>query len=206
MIIRKIRKIRGFIRLPRDDKKKKKKTPWWERDPWFGDIESLDDIFKMFSERTFQFPKLEEMIEDLIKGMRLPSTMEKRGPFVWGFSVTVGPDKKPMVREFGNVEPSMRGAMVREDREPLVEVIDEKDKVVIVAEMPGVEKKDIQLKATEDSVTISAETPERKYHKKVDLYTRVRPQSSKAMYKNGVLEVEFEKVEKGEEGTKISVE
>jgi len=191
--------------LSRDDKKKKK-PPWWEKDPWSGDIESFDEIFKMFSERMSQFPKLEEMIEDLIKGMRLPSTLDKRGPFVWGFSVTVGPDKKPMVREFGNVEPSMRGAMVREDREPLVEVIDEVDKIVIVAEMPGVEKKDIRLKATEDSVTISAETPERKYHKKVDLHIKVDPQSSKAIYNNGVLEVEFEKVEKGEEGTAISVE
>ncbi|MFX0096561.1 MAG: archaeal heat shock protein Hsp20 [Candidatus Hodarchaeota archaeon] len=190
--------------MSRDDKKKKKK-PWWEKDPWFGDFESFDEIFKMLSERMFQFPKLEEMIEDLIKGMRMPSKMEKRGPFVWGFSVTVGPDKKPMVREFGNVEPSMRGATVREDREPLVEVIDEADKIVIVAEMPGVEKKDIQLKATEDSVTISAETPERKYSKRVDLYTKVDPKSSKAIYKNGVLEVEFEKVEKGEEGTAISV-
>jgi HSP20 family protein len=51
------------------------------------------------------------------------------------------------------------------------------------------------------------DTPQRRYYKEVKLPARVKPDTAKASYKNGVLEVKLEKVEKGKErGARIVVE
>ena len=93
-----------------------------------------------------------------------------------------------------------------EAREPLVDVYEEKDVVKVVAEVPGVEKKDINLNATEDRLIISVDTPQRKYYKEVDLPAKVDPKSAKASYKNGVLEVVLNKAGEGRKGFKVQIE
>jgi len=78
--------------------------------------------------------------------------------------------------------------------------------VVIVAELPGVDKDDINLETDEDRLVISVGTPERKYHKELVLPTRVDPKSAQASYKNGVLEVRLKKLEVGApKGEKIRI-
>jgi len=128
-----------------------------------------------------------------------------RRPYVYGFSMSVGPDGKPVIREFGNVQPSRRGPKIRREREPLVDVIEEDKAVVIVAELPGVEKDDISLHAIEDHLTVSVNTPNRKYRKELTLPARVDPKSACASYKNGVLEVRLKKLETAVKGERISV-
>jgi len=156
--------------------------------------------------------------KDLIRERRLPdgSTAKEWGPFVYGYSMTVGPDGKPVIREFGNVRPSLRATPrgftrpsldVKEEREPLVDVISTDDEVKVVVELPGVEKNDIQLHGTEDALTISVETPQRRYFKQVDLPAKVEPMTAKSTYKNGVLEVTLGKVkERKPKGEPIKVE
>jgi HSP20 family protein len=109
--------------------------------------------------------------------------------------MTIGPDGKPIVREFGNVQQSRRGPKIKEEREPLVDVISADSEVKVVAELPGVEKKDIKLNALEDVLTISVETPDHKYYKEVKLPTKVKHEGAKTSYKNGVLEVTLQKAE-----------
>jgi HSP20 family protein len=62
-------------------------------------------------------------------------------------------------------------------------------------ELPGVEKTDIKLHGTEDSLTISVDTPHSKYYKEVALPTKVKVKEAKSSYKNGVLEVVLPKAE-----------
>jgi HSP20 family protein len=62
--------------------------------------------------------------------------------------------------------------------------------------VPGVTKEDITLNATEDRLTISVDTPKRKYYKEVALPEKVDPKTAKASYKNGVLEVTLDKLER----------
>ncbi len=125
------------------------------------------------------------------------SKVREWGPFVYGYSVRIGPDGKPEVREFGNVKPERRlGAPrinIREKREPLVDIMQTDSEVKVVAELPGVEKQDIKLHGTENTLAISVDTPERKYHKKVELPAKVDTKKTKASYKNGVLEVTLQK-------------
>jgi HSP20 family protein len=124
------------------------------------------------------------------------------------YSVKIGPDGKPEVREFGNVKPSRFGPRVKEEREPLVDIIESDGEVHIVAELPGVEKNDIKLHGTGDTLTISVDTPQRKYYKEVTLPTKVNVKEAKTEYKNGVLEVRLPKIkeEKKPKGEPISLE
>ncbi|MEM4564169.1 MAG: Hsp20 family protein, partial [Desulfurococcaceae archaeon] len=56
-------------------------------------------------------------------------------------------------------------------------------------------------------LTIRASNEERKYYKEVDLPAPVDPESGKATYKNGVLEVRFKKVPSEEgKGYQLKVE
>jgi len=181
---------------------------------FFGD-RFFDDLNKMmedmFKEMTRDLPR------DLFRERRLPNgTVRKEyGPFVYGYSMTMGPDGKPVIREFGNVKPSARptslgvprpGLEVKEEREPLVDAIDEGETVRVIAELPGVEKSDINLNCTGASLSIRVDTPKRKYHKELDLPAEVDPDTSKASYKNGVLEVVLAKVKPRVRGKEIKIE
>ena len=147
---------------------------------------------------------MEEMLEESEEfTRRVPKDLarERRGPFVHGFSISFGPSGKPVIREFGNLKPSARarpwGAPfdLREEREPLVDVLEGNEDIRVIAELPGVEKQDIRLHATERTLTISVDAKERKYHKELELPAEVDPKSARSSYKNGVLEVTLRRVE-----------
>jgi len=50
------------------------------------------------------------------------------------------------------------------------------------------------LHGTENTLTISVDTPERKYHKEVQIPASINPKAAKSTYKNGVLEVTVPKI------------
>src|SRR5205807_6800400 len=69
--------------------------------------------------------RMDRLMDDMMrKAVEMPKAQEGASPFVYGFSMSVGPDGKPVIREFGNVEPGARGPLVKEEREPLVDVMD----------------------------------------------------------------------------------
>lgn len=113
------------------------------------------------------------------------------GPFYYGYTMTVGPDGRPVVKEYGNAGP---GGQTRPGPQNLsVETIvdDEQKMVKLVAEMPGVEKSDLQIRVNGKTVSIDARNDKREYHSVVPLRARVDTDSVKASYKNGILEVAF---------------
>lgn len=126
-----------------------------------------------------------------------------RGPGVryYGFVATVGPDGRPVVREYGNARPAGRplhDSPASETREPLVDTIaDDKEKVVkIIAEMPGVEKRDIRIAVEGRHVSVSTEgSGKKKYHMRIPLERKVNANSAKATYRNGILQITFNIVE-----------
>jgi HSP20 family protein len=129
--------------------------------------------------------------------------MHEWGPFVYGYSMTVGPDGKPKIREFGNVKPSRKPEAfgfskpsidIKEEREPLIDVISTDNEIKIVAELPGVEKEDIKLHGTEDTLTISVDNQKRRYFKEVEVPAKIDPKKAETVYKNGVLEVTIPKI------------
>ena len=175
---------------------KRRRSSPFDKDPFFGDIDKvfremekmMEDEFKSFTEKV---PK------DFIKEKKLPdgSTVKEFGPFVYGYSMKIGPDGKPEINEFGNIKKGLKGPQVKEEREPLVDVVDTNGEIRVVAELPGVEKTDIKLHGTEDIVEISVDTPNSKYYKEVQLPAKVIVKEARSTYKNGVLEVIIPKVQ-----------
>ena len=90
-------------------------------------------------------------------------------------------------------------------REPLADVIEEDTVVRILIELPGVEKNQIDLSATELTLKVRAKTPVRNYKKEIPLPASVIPESSKATFNNGVLEVTLKKT-KSEYTKKINID
>jgi HSP20 family protein len=122
-----------------------------------------------------------------------PSTMANF-PYYYGYQITVGPDGKPKVREFGNVRPSARGLIEQTGiREPMVDTaINEKENTLtITAEMPGVTKQNIKVNVTDGFVSIHAEQAEKKYHTDIPVNVQLDDASAKATYSNGILELKF---------------
>jgi len=148
-----------------------------------------DEFDKLFKRMSRSFYDVDDIFEEFKeKGAG-------SGPFYYGYTMTVGPDGKPVVKEYGNVKP---GLLPRADtREPVVDtIVDEKEKVVkLVAEMPGVEKQDVKVVVQDKSVSIDAEHDEKKYHTTVPIKYKVDKDSAKASYKNGILELVFKLVE-----------
>jgi HSP20 family protein len=175
---------------------------------FFEDIdEMLRDIEEMMNSELKEFTS--RVPRGYVRERKLPNgrKIQELGPFVYGYSMTIGPDGKPVVREFGNVQPSRRGPKVKEEREPLVDVISTDGTVKVVAELPGVEKKDIKLNALDDILTIAVDTPIRKYYKEIKLPTEVESKNAKTSYKNGVLEVTLQKLkERKPKGEPIEIE
>jgi HSP20 family protein len=160
---------------------------WRMRDNWglpsLGFRSQIFSDMDRWTERMFKtFEDLEQRAE---KGQLPANTM------YYGYSVTIGPDGKPQIREFGNVKPSLGGKLELGPREPVIETtIDEKQgKVKVVAEMPGVQKDDIKTELTENSVMIKAENGNRKYETTVRLDAPIDPNQAKASFNNGILEI-----------------
>ena len=127
-------------------------------------------------------------------------------PLFYGCTMTVGPDGKPVVQEYGNVKPDQ--LPISDTREPIVDtIVDEKEKVVkLIVEMPGVEKTDVKIVVDNKVVDLSAEHGEKKYHVKVPLKHTVDENSAKASYKNGILQLVFKLVAEKQTGKKVEVE
>lgn len=178
---------------------------------WFPDIdEMMKEMEKMMQEA---FKNVEQHVpKNLVRERKLDdgTTVREMGPIVYGYSVKIGPDGKPVIRKFGNIDafPNILGGgmSVKGEREPLVDVIRGQDEIRVIAEVPGVAKEDLKVTADENAVTIESTTGEQRYHKKVDLPDSVDPKTAKSTYKNGILEVSFKSRSKTGGGVQINIE
>ncbi|MDX1373845.1 MAG: archaeal heat shock protein Hsp20 [Nitrososphaeraceae archaeon] len=185
---------------------------------------NFEDIFRQLDEMrrnmegTFseEFANIQDTVpKDLIKEYETSEGGKVRevGPIVYGYSMTIGPDGKPKIREFGNVKPSdVRGTSfgrpsISSEREPLVDISSEDKEVKIIAEMPGISKEKIRINVYDDSVEITSDDPKRRYHKTVELSEDVDIDSAKSRYNNGILEIVFKKKEQQRsKGRQINIE
>lgn len=187
-------------------------SDWWWRRRRRDFFDMLDDMFRDLEYEMFRIMREfeEGFREDRWREFEEKPRGERRiiGPYVYGFRITVGPDGKPVVEEFGNVKRRYGRPFISEEREPLVDVFESNDEITVVAELPGVEKDKINIEVSEDKrrLIIKASDTDRKYYKEVDLPSEVDPGSAKANYKNGVLEVKLKKTKSEKKGFGIKVE
>ena len=159
-----------------------------------------DECDRLFKQMSNSFMNLDDVFE------MLKNAGNMSGPIFYGYTMTTGPDGKPVVNEYGNVKPNM--LPTQEKREPLIDtLVDEKEKTLkVVAEMPGVEKSDVNVVVGADKVIhIDAERGEKKYDVKVPIKHKVDPEPPKATYKNGILELVFKLEDEKSNCTSVNV-
>lgn len=178
--------------------------------PWgFPDIdEMMKEVERAFFE---QFKDMErELPKNLVRESKTPEGDVKKeiGPIVYGYSVTIGPDGKPVVREFGNVKRSegKPWKAVQDKREPLIDVVSSEKEVRVIAEMPGVKKEDINVTVNEKSVVISVDKEDKGYYKELDLPGVVDPKGARSAYNNSILEITIPLKSTGQGGVKLRVD
>ncbi len=175
--------------------KKKRRKEDDDEDLWIeDDLEDFDTMFTRDMEEMMR--RMQEEIDRLFPGLLRTLTAEqdkimksmKTGhgkPIVYGFSIRMGPEGV-RIDDFGNVKPEEQ--KISKEREPLVDVIQEKKGLKVVAELPGVDKKNIKvsLRGKQDlSIRVAG-----KFYKKIRLPKPVK-RDYKMRYKNGVLELDF---------------
>jgi len=162
--------------------------------------EAFRDIDSFYKRLVKEMFREMEKIEGAIRSGRLEGDWE------------IKPIKRPGVEgyvargHFQLGEPlSFPKHAMDEVREPLTDVFEDKDRVKLYVELPGVEKNDIQLNAIEGRVEVKAKN----FYKLIDLPTKdIEFEKASANYKNGVLEVLIPKTKKAveEEEKTIKIE
>src|SRR3954452_9784592 len=187
----------------------------------FGDFDDMhremNRMFNVFNDISKTAPN------ELIRAYETSDGSQVRevGPIVYGYSITIGPDGKPHVREFGNVKASGSGGSAKNigqyvgakpqisaEREPISDLTTTDKEVKVVLEMPGIKKEDIKINAYDEKVEIkTAEKAQRKYHKVIDLPKQADIETARSTYNNGILEVTFDKREENKpKGKEIKIE
>ncbi|MGC2425468.1 MAG: archaeal heat shock protein Hsp20 [Nitrososphaeraceae archaeon] len=189
----------------------------------FGDMfRGLEEMRRqMEGQFEEQFKEIETKApKDLIKEYEAPGGGKVReyGPFVYGYSMTIGPDGKPRIREFGNVKSQFsnsRGGgfltarpLISSEREPLADVTTTDREVKVIVEMPGVNKENIRVNVYGNSVEVTTTDPEkRKYREVVEIPPETDIETAKSAYKNGILEIIFDKKQQAKpKGKPINIE
>jgi HSP20 family protein len=111
---------------------------------------------------------------------------------MYGFTVKMGLGNEPMrVEPFGNIrkDRSSGRAVVQEVREPVVDVFEEEDHVLVVAEMPGVSIEDVHIAIEDDLLTIVAARGDKQYRKEVLLPASFAREKMQIGSNNGVVEI-----------------
>jgi HSP20 family protein len=190
----------------------------WPEKEFLGEF---DDIRKEM-ERIFeeQFQEIQSTApKELVREYETPEggRVKEIGPLVYGYSVTIGPEGKPNVKEFGNVRPSGRtglGTVSRSrkpeiiaEREPLADIVTSDKEIKVVVEMPGIAKEDIKINAYDGSVEIIAGKGARKYKRVVELPPAADIVTARSAFNNGLLEITFDKKKKAErKGKEIKID
>jgi len=168
------------------------------------ELENLEDLPLVggFIKGLGKFIDLAEKVEEA--GGKIEKKGEIRGKEgkargIYGFSIGTL-EGIPRIQTFGNIKPVKKETKAKpefkitENREPIVDVFDEKGEIRIVAELPGVSEDSISLDLKGDILTLEAGDEKRKYSKEILLSAKVAFESREKNFKNGVLEIKFKKV------------
>ena len=181
----------------------------------FSDPNNPNNLNKLFKSKQFKdlFKNIFEKLTKDFQGMspeeikkEFMKNKSKYGPIMYGFNVNIGPDGTPSIDSFGNIKTKPSGKPeVNSVREPMVEVNEEQNYVSVIAEMPGISKDDVEIKATSRSLTISTKlnASGRNYYKEIDLPCAINSDYAKARYQNGILEIKLKKFDEKQTDIKI---
>jgi HSP20 family protein len=169
---------------------RKKKRP-----PQRGAERGMGGILKGLGDLAEKLVELAESGRELSKRGEIRGAGKKlKG--ICGFTVKVGlGDEGPTLEPFGNIRRDVKSGRteVHEVRIPAVDIFEEEDHLLAMAELPGIAKEDVKIEIKEDVLLISAERGDRKYRKEVLLPRDVTRGKLLVSCKNGILEIKCPK-------------
>jgi len=171
-----------------EDKNKDKEEDKVEIDFGAGKI-SFGGLFKGLGNLIDLADKLKE--EGVAKSGEIKG-LPRGAKGVYGLSIRTLAGK-PVIESFGNIRETAKGPVVEEVREPIVDVFDEEDHILVIAELPGVSEDKIKIEVAGDILNLTASDTDKKYAKEILLPSKVKPSSLKTTYKNGILEIKLDK-------------
>ena len=123
------------------------------------------------------------------KEFSIPGLGDK-GKGIFGFSIRnlAGGTPSVKVQPFGNIHQRKEGMVVEEAREPVIDTIEEGDRIRVIAELPGVSESDIKYEIDGDLLMLSTEG-DHAYRAEVLLPGAVEPGDIESSYNNGILEL-----------------
>jgi HSP20 family protein len=111
---------------------------------------------------------------------------------VYGLKVKVGlGEEGPKVEPFGNLRGDQEHGftVTPEVSEPIVDVFEESDHTLVVAEMPGIGLEDVSVEIADDILTLDAACGAKKYHKEILLPRTYERDRLRLSCNNGILEI-----------------
>ena len=159
----------------------------------FGGIfRGLSDLLQIAIELADQMP------EDAPSSGEARRTGEAGSPkglhAVYGVSVRVGGrGGAPVVAHFGNVrQNAAHEPVIEEEREPMVDVLDEVEYYIVIAELPGVAAEAVEWSLRGDRVlVVRAASDVRKYLREIPFSEPVARDRAVSRFENGMLQVKL---------------
>jgi HSP20 family molecular chaperone IbpA len=162
--------------------------------PGFGDIVKGLEKSEAFQER------IKEANAEIERQLKKAPPLRK----VEGTRKSIIPPKTTLKvsRSILDEEPTRRQQDSRDlhggqspQRDVIADIFDEGEYVKVIAELPGVEEKDITVEIKDNYLMISAQAMGRKFSKQLELPDAVKKEWQSS-YKNGILQIRFEKEKK----------
>ncbi len=112
----------------------------------------------------------------------------------YGITVRLGAGGDVKLDKFGNLNLREEGSNWDSVLEPVVDIYDEGDHLVVVAEVPGVTEEGITTDVEAGTLRLNAQGLQRQYRKVINLPADVETIPLATSYKNGILECKFTKL------------
>ena len=167
------------------DKEKKEESAF--------ELFGLGGLFKGIEKLVVLAGKLEEKGGMSKEGEFNLDHIKKGMKGVYGFTINTAGGGAPKVETFGNIKKTPEGPKVDEEREPITDIFDEENEIIVIAEMPGIEQEDIKIDLKEDMLEISAVSKSRTYRKELLLPVKTIKENLSHKFTNGILEIRITK-------------
>ncbi|ATW26432.1 Hsp20/alpha crystallin family protein [Candidatus Formimonas warabiya] len=153
----------------------------------------LGDLFKDLGNLLEIIDKMEDMgCNEMSKTGEFGSPGPKGLKGTYGFSIRTSGLGRPMIQPFGNVRAGAGKVEFDETWEPILDVFDEQDHVLVVAELPGISEDQLELKIEDDHLQLRA-SGLRQYKKNIPLPYAVDENKIVSVLKNGIVEITLPK-------------
>lgn len=161
------------------------------------DRSGLGGVFRELNRLVERLGELSDKDIDVNRTVRFGGEdSDTKGVFGLRFRTGVGQDGRPRTsaQPFGNVRTGGGDeVVVEETRAPVVDVYDESDHVLIVAEMPGVEAGDVAIEVHDDVITVAAASGAHRFRTELLLPYDVDPAPKTVTANHGIIHIELQR-------------